>query len=63
MRPVLTAFREDLAFPAAAGTYACAIGAAIDETDTPVTYRLLRRSLADAGLAVGRLGAAALAVR
>ncbi len=41
----------DLSFPAAAGTYSCAIGAAITEADTPATYRLLRRSLADAGLA------------
>jgi acid phosphatase (class A) len=41
----------DLSFPAAAGTFSCAIKAPITEKDTPVTYRLLRRSLTDAGLA------------
>jgi len=41
----------DLSFPAAAGTYSCSIGVAITEADTPATYRLLRRSLSDAGLA------------
>lgn len=37
-------------FPEAAGTYACALGVPIDEERTPRLYRLLRRTLADAGL-------------
>lgn len=39
----------NLAFPAAASTFSCAIGAPITETDTPALYRLLRRSFADIG--------------
>lgn len=42
---------NDLSFPAAAGTFSCAIGAPISETETPYLYQLLRRSLTDAGLA------------
>ena len=38
-----------LAFPAAAGTFSCALGAPVTEADTPTLYRLLRRSLSDAG--------------
>ncbi|WP_051414222.1 acid phosphatase [Pseudoxanthomonas suwonensis] len=38
----------DLHFPFAAGTFACALGTDITEQDTPATWRLLRRSLADA---------------
>ncbi|WP_431484399.1 acid phosphatase [Pseudomonas solani] len=41
----------DLKFPAAAGTFSCALGAPISEQQTPALYRLLRRTLADAGLA------------
>ena len=41
----------DLNFPAAAGTFACALGVAISEEHTPRLYVLLRRSLTDAGLA------------
>ena len=39
-----------LHFPEAAGTWACALGAPISEEHTPHLDRLLRRSLADAGL-------------
>ena len=42
---------NELRFPEAAATFACAIDAPITETDTPFLYQLLRRSLADAGLA------------
>jgi acid phosphatase (class A) len=38
-----------LMFPEAAGTFSCAINAPITEQQTPQLYRLLRRSLADAG--------------
>ena len=38
-----------LMFPQAAGTFSCAINAPITEQQTPQLYRLLRRSLADAG--------------
>lgn len=38
-----------LAFPAAAGTFSCALGATVSEADTPALYRLLRRSLLDIG--------------
>jgi acid phosphatase (class A) len=40
-----------LKFPAAATAFECALGLPISEQATPVLYRLLRRSLADAGLA------------
>lgn len=38
----------DLDFPFAAGTFACALGVGLDPQRTPATYRLLRRTLADA---------------
>ena len=38
----------DLSFPFAAGTFACALGVGIDAQRTPATWRLLRRTLADA---------------
>ncbi len=41
------------AFPAVAGTFSCAINAPINEIDTPHTYRVLRRSLVDAGYSTG----------
>ena len=41
------------AFPEVAGTFSCAINAPINEVDTPHTYRLLRRSLVDAGYSTG----------
>ena len=41
----------DLKFPAAADTFSCALDAPINEQQTPALYRLLRRTLADAGLA------------
>jgi acid phosphatase (class A) len=40
----------DLTFPNAAGVFSCALQAPVTEQDTPVLYRLLRRTLADAGL-------------
>ena len=39
----------DLTFPAAAGTFSCAVGAPITEADTPKLYGLLRRTLLDIG--------------
>ena len=38
----------NLDFPFAAGTFACALGVGIDAQRTPATWRLLRRTLADA---------------
>lgn len=40
-----------LGFPAAANTFSCALGLDISEQQTPQLYRLLRRTLADVGLA------------
>jgi acid phosphatase (class A) len=50
-RWTLAAQDADLSFPNAAGTFSCAAGAAISESQTPYLYQLLRRSLADGGLA------------
>ena len=47
----LAALDNDLSFPNAAGHFACALGVPITEADTPFLYQLLRRTLADAGLA------------
>ncbi len=41
----------ELAFPAAADTFACSLGFTVTEEDTPALYMLLRRTLADIGLA------------
>jgi acid phosphatase (class A) len=41
----------NLAFPAAADTFSCALGIPVTEKDTPVLYMLLRRTLTDIGLA------------
>ncbi len=41
---------NELQFPAAASTFACALGLPISQEATPHTYMLLRRTLADAGL-------------
>ncbi len=46
----LAALDNDLHFPEAAGTFACALGIDISEERTPYLYQLLRRSLTDAGL-------------
>lgn len=46
----LAAQDADLKFPAAAGTFSCALGAPITEQETPHLYRLLRRAMMDAGL-------------
>ncbi len=39
-----------LAFPAATESFQCELGIAINEAQTPSLYRLMRRSLVDAGL-------------
>ena len=39
----------DVGFPHAASTFACALGITVTESTTPNLYRLLRRSLVDAG--------------
>jgi acid phosphatase (class A) len=51
--PRWTQATEDanLRFPPAAGAFSCALGAPITEQGTPAVYRLLQRSLSDAGLA------------
>lgn len=41
----------ELAFPAAANIFSCAVGVDINETTTPALYRLMQRSLTDFGLA------------
>ncbi|MGE0623137.1 MAG: phosphatase PAP2 family protein [Pseudomonadales bacterium] len=41
----------ELHFPEAAGTFACALGVSVSETQTPMLYQLLRRTLTDLGLA------------
>ncbi|MGI9522466.1 MAG: acid phosphatase [Hyphomicrobiaceae bacterium] len=41
----------DLHFPAAAGTFACALGIEVGQQTTPALYMLLRRTLTDIGLA------------
>ncbi len=43
----------DLTFPHAANVFACALGAAVTETETPHLYMLLRRTMADAGGSTG----------
>jgi acid phosphatase (class A) len=40
-----------LGFPAVADTFSCALDLPVTEQDTPAVYMLLRRTLADAGLA------------
>lgn len=42
----------ELDFPLAAGSYACAVGTRIDPQHTPITHRLLQRSLVDAARVV-----------
>jgi acid phosphatase (class A) len=46
----LAAKDAELMFPEAAGSFSCALGIPITESDTPHIYMLLRRTLADAGL-------------
>jgi acid phosphatase (class A) len=46
----LAAEDAELRFPAAAGTFSCALGIPVSESDTPHLYMLLRRTLTDAGL-------------
>jgi acid phosphatase (class A) len=50
-RWTLAAQDAELNFPAAASVFSCAVQAPITEAGTPVLYRMLRRSLTDAGLA------------
>ncbi|MGD8830705.1 MAG: phosphatase PAP2 family protein [Pseudomonadales bacterium] len=50
-RYALAARDDNLLFPAAADTFACALGFTIAPESTPYLYQLLRRSLTDAGLA------------
>ncbi len=47
----LASLDNDLSFPNAAGHFACALDVPVTEADTPYLYQLLRRTLADAGLA------------
>ena len=47
----LAAADAHLGFPAAADNYACALGVPISESQTPALYMLMRRTLADLGLA------------
>jgi acid phosphatase (class A) len=47
----LAAEDANLDFPRVAGTFACAVGTAIDEESTPALYRLLRRANEDAARA------------
>ena len=47
----LAAADAHLGFPAAADTFACALGIPISESQTPALYLLMRRTLADLGLA------------
>ena len=47
----LAASDADLAFPAAAAVFSCALGIPVSEEETPALYLLLRRSLTDIGLA------------
>ncbi|MFT6519913.1 MAG: acid phosphatase (class A) [Candidatus Azotimanducaceae bacterium] len=46
----LAAADAELRFPAAARTFSCAVGASITAEGTPHLYRLMRRSLTDAGI-------------
>ncbi len=49
----LAAMDADLSFPWAAGDFACALNAPVTQADTPRLYRLLRRTLRDAGGSTG----------
>lgn len=40
----------EMSFPHAAGAYSCTLNAPITEQDMPTLYKLLRRSLTDAGI-------------
>lgn len=46
-RGKLAAADAQLAFPAAADTFSCALGVAVTDAETPYLYQLLRRSLTD----------------
>ncbi len=50
-RWALAARDAELMFPAAAETFSCALGIPVTEEQTPALYMLLRRTLADYGLA------------
>ena len=53
-RWALAASDSDLRFPNAANIFSCALGLTVSQTRTPHLYRLLRRTLADAGLSTYR---------
>ena len=53
-RWALAASDADLMFPHAANIFSCALGLTVSQTRTPHLYRLLRRTLADAGLSTYR---------
>jgi len=53
-RWALAAKDADLTFPGAAGTFSCAMNAPITEQETPHLYMLLRRVLADVGIATSK---------
>ena len=50
-RWILAQHDAHLGFPAAADTYSCTLGIPVSEQETPELYMLLRRTLADVGLA------------
>ncbi len=53
-RWALAAADADLMFPHAANLFSCALGLTVSQAHTPHLYRLLRRTLADAGLSTYR---------
>ena len=53
-RWTLAAADADLMFPHAANIFSCALGTGISKEEMPHLYRLLRRTLADAGLSTYR---------
>ncbi|WP_425497832.1 acid phosphatase [Lysobacter arvi] len=50
-RDVLAASDAELGFPHVAGAFSCALGVPVSQDQSPRLYRLLRRTLTDAGLA------------
>ena len=49
----LAGMDANLAFPWAAGDFACALNTSVTQADTPRLYQLLRRAMSDAGAATG----------
>jgi acid phosphatase (class A) len=52
-RFTLAALDADLSFPNAADAFSCALGVAVTAEGAPTLYRLLRRTMRDAGAATG----------